>query len=116
MAWPTKKPASGMPASGMPASGAGWGGAKKGSGKGGAHHPKNPMKRNGRGGNPSDPKGVITPETAADMGRQARDPKILEVNTAKLADRIATAEELKRNLTVIAFFGEHETNRMNASN
>jgi hypothetical protein len=109
MAWPTKKPASGMPASGP-----GWGGEAKGSGRGGAHTPQKRMTKRGKA-NEADPTGAITTETATEMAERGADPEVRAVNAAKLADRVATAEELKRKLTLIALFGEHETNQMNAS-
>jgi hypothetical protein len=109
MAWPTKKPASGMPASGP-----GWGGDAKGAGKGGAHAPQKRTTKRGKA-NEADATGAITTETAAGMAERGTDPEVRAVNAAKLADRVATAEELKLRLSYLAFNAEHEMTSLHAT-
>ena len=87
-----RNPGSGKPPSNAPASGAGWGGPARGAGNGNS-------------------RSVITPENTADLAALHGTPEA----EAKRARRIATAEELKLNLTTIALYGEIETNRMNAA-
>ena len=84
MAWPTKKPPSGMPASGIPAGGPGWGGPPKGA-------PARPD--NGRDARAP----TITPETAPAIQALRGTPEAVE----KRKRRIATFEEVMQTWTEI---------------